>query len=133
MQIYKFLSPEWLVETEKIIRSRITPETINYASTSVLTTFENCPDGTEKALFFQVTKGTLTEISLHKSPYPEVEFAINGEYVTFVKIFRGELEPSAALMTGELNFQGNLLRAMGMISLIEPFYKVLAEIPAVFE
>ncbi len=132
MTAYVFLSTEWLKEVERLIRSRINPEVINYATTSVLTVFQNCPDGTEKALLFQTLKGEFTRIEVIGKPYPQCEFAVSGEYQNFLKVFNGTLDPMVAIMGGELHFQGNMLRAMGMVSLIEPFYKVLADIPTDF-
>jgi putative sterol carrier protein len=129
MTTYEFLGTEWLTEVERLIRSRIEPEAINYATTSVLTVFENCPGGVEKALLFKTNKGALERIEVVDKPYPQSEFAVRGDYHNFLKVFKGALDPMAAIMGGELHFQGNMLRAMGMISLIEPFYKVLAEIP----
>lgn len=133
MTFYKFFSADWLNEIERLIRSRIDPETINYASTTLLTIFENCPDGTEKSLFLQTHKGELTQILTVEKPYPRAEFAVSGEYTTFIKVMRKQLDPMTALMSGELHFEGNMIRAMGMVSLIEPLYKVIAEIPTNFE
>lgn len=133
MTAYEFLETEWLNEVERLIRSRIEPEVINYATTSVLTIFENCPGGSEKALLFQTLKGELNRIEVVSKPYPQCEFAVSGDYHNFLKVFKGTLDPMAAIMGGELHFQGNMFRAMGMVALIQPFYKVLAEIPTNFE
>lgn len=132
MASFEFLSPEWLAEVEKSIRSRIMPESINYASTTILTVFENCPDGSEKALYVETQKGMLAELSAVNAPYPRSEFKVSGEYQIFIKVFKSHLDPMSALMGGELHFEGNMMRAMGMISLIEPLYKVLSEIPSDF-
>jgi putative sterol carrier protein len=129
MKTFKFLDENWLIEVERLIKSRITPETINYATTSVLTIFENCPDGTDKALLLKTEKGNLSQIKIPEKPYPQCEFAVSGDYGTFMKVFKGKLDPMTALMGGELHFIGNMIRAMGMISLLEPFFKVLSEIP----
>ncbi len=133
MTVYEFLGTAWLNEVEQLIRSSISPEVINYATTSILTVFENCPGGVEKALVFETYKGELKRIEVVAKPYPQCEFAVNGDYHNFLKVFKGTLDPMTAIMSGELHFQGNMLRAMGMISLIQPFYKVLAEIPTNFE
>lgn len=133
MKTFEFFSADWLNEIARLIRSRIDPEAINYASTTLLTVFENCPDGIEKALFMQTHKGELTRILAVEKPYPQVEFSVSGEYSTFLKIMRKQLDPMTALMSGELHFEGNMIRAMGMVSLIEPLYKVISEIPTDFE
>jgi len=133
MTEYKFFSVEWLDEIGRLIRSRIDPEAINYASTTLLTVFENCPDSTEKALLIQTYKGELTQILTAEKPYPRAEFMVSGEYSTFLKVMRKQLDPMTALMSGELHFEGNMMRAMGMVSLIEPIYQVIAEIPTNFE
>lgn len=130
---YEFLDSDWLLEVERLIHKRITPETINYATTSVLTVFENCPDGSEKALLMQTQKGSVIHLKTTGKPYPNSEFAVSGPYDTFMKIFKGDLDPMTALMSGELHFQGNMLRAMNMISVLEPFFKVLSEIPTEFK
>ena len=132
MTTWKFLSPEWIAEVKKIVQERITPEAVNYATTSVLTIFENCTDGVEKALITQINKGVFDKIALQEKPYPQTEFTISGEYATFIKVFKGQIKPTVALMTGELKLKGNMFRAMGMVSVLEPFYKALAEIPSDF-
>ncbi|GEM_PF-673660 len=133
MPTYEFFSEDWLKEIERLIRSQIDPAAINYASTSLLTVFENCPNSEEKALFIQTHKGELTQILAVEKPYPQTEFAISGEYTTFLKVMRKQLDPMTALMSGELHFAGNMIRAMGLVSLIEPLYQVIAEIPTNFE
>lgn len=133
MTTYEFFSEDWLSEIARLIRSRIDPEAINYASTTLLTVFENCPDGMEKALFMQTHKGELTRILAVEKPYPQAEFAVSGEYTTFLKVMQKQLDPMTALMSGELHFEGNMIRAMGMVALIEPVYQVIAEIPTNFQ
>ena len=132
MTALKFLSAPWLAETEKIIRERITPASINQTSTSVLTVFTECPDGVEKTLYFKVVDGVFTEISIREQPYPDAEFRMSGTYSTYVKILQGETDPTTAIMRGDMQFHGNLMRAMGMISVLEPIYQALAEIQTDF-
>ena len=132
MATFKFLSPEWLAEVQKAVRNTIKPEAINHASTSILTVFENCPGGGEKALLTRIDKGVFTEILLVTQPYVKTEFAITGDYATYMKVFKGQLDPTKALMGGDLNLKGNVLKAMGMVNVLTPFFTVLGSIPAEF-
>ena len=134
MAAWKFLSPEWITEVQRVVHDTIKPEDVNYASTTVLTIFENCPPNkTEKALLTRVEKGVFTEVVLQLQPYPNTEFAISGDYKAYLKVMRGQMEPSAALMSGELHLQGNIFKAMSMVNVLAPFYTALGQIPAVFE
>lgn len=134
MTTWKFLSPEWIAEVQRVVHSTIKPEDVNYANTTVLTIFENCPlDKAEKALLTRVEKGVFTEVVLQPQPYPKTEFAISGDYVSYLKVIRGQIEPSAALMNGELHLQGNIFKAMSMVNVLAPFYTALGKIPAEFE
>lgn len=134
MATWKFLSSEWIAEVQRVVRSTIKPADINYATTSVLTVFEKCPPGgVEKALLTKIDKGVFTDILLQAQPYPKTEFIISGEYATFLKVFKGQIEPTAALMGGDLRLKGNALKAMGMINVFAPFFTALGRIPAEFE
>jgi putative sterol carrier protein len=133
MTTWKFLSPEWIAEVQRVVHETIKPEDVNYASTTVLTIFENCPpDMADKALLTRVEKGVFSQIVLQPQPYPQTEFVISGDYKSYLKVFKGQIEPSAALMTGELHLQGNIFKAMGMVNVLAPFYTALGRIPAEF-
>lgn len=132
MATVKFLSPEWLDAVQKTVRATIKPEAIDNATTSILTVFENIPGGGEKALLTRIEKGIFTEIALVAEPYAKTEFAISGDYATYMKVFKGQLDPTKALFGGDLSLKGNMLKAMGMVNVLTPFFSVLGGIPAEF-
>ncbi len=128
-----FLSNDWLAVAEQIIQKKITPAMIHYANTSVLTIFENCPDKSEKALFVEIEKGMIVSLRIQPKPYPQAEFTLSGPYQTFLRVLKREIDPVATMMSGELTFHGNMMRALGMMPVLESLYSVLGEIPSDFE
>ena len=125
----KYLSPEWATEAASRLRAQLTPEQMKHLTSSMLTIYHNCPDGKDRALYYAITDGTFTDISVREEPWPEVEFTISGDYDTFAKISRAEMGSRSALMTGKLRLQGNMVKALSLASIVDRFNKVLSEIP----
>jgi putative sterol carrier protein len=98
-------------------------------TSSMITLYNNCPDGKDRALYYKLDNGTFTEISVREAPFPEAEFVISGDYETFAKISRAELGSRSALMTGKLRLQGNMVKALSLASIVDRFNKILSEIP----
>lgn len=132
MTVYQFLSPEWMTETAKLLQTGITPATTDSATLSIAMTVENCPDGKEKTLIFETDKGKMKTFKLTDSSTVKTEFGISGDYKTFEKVFKGQIEPTNAIMSGELKFRGNVLKAMGLVKTLTPFFAVLGKIPTEF-
>ena len=128
----KFMSPEWVTETEKVLRAKITPQTTNNATLSIALTVENCPDGKAKTLVFETDKGNMKTFKLADPAITKTEFALSGDYRSYEKMFKGQIAPTAAIMSGELKFKGNMLKAMGLLPTLEPFFSVLSKVPTVF-
>lgn len=129
MSGFKYLSPEWTAEAEKRLRSQLTPEAMKNMTSSMLTVYNNCPDGEDRALYYKIDDGVFTEISVRQDPLPEAEFTISGDYETFAKISRSELGSRSALMNGKLRLQGNMVKALSLASVVDRFNKILSEIP----
>jgi len=127
-----FMSPEWMTETEKVLRAKITPQTTNNATLSIAMTVENCPDGKVRTLVFETDKGNIKTFKLADALGVKTEFAISGDYRSYEKLFKGQIEPTAAIMGGELKFKGNMLKAMGLLPTLEPFFAVLSKVPTTF-
>lgn len=127
-----FMSSDWMTETEKVLRSKITPQTTNNATLSIAMTVENCPDGKVKTLVFETDKGNIKTFKLTDPAGVKTEFAISGDYRSYEKLFKGQIEPTSAIMSGELKFKGNMLKAMGLMPTLEPFFAVLSKIPTKF-
>ena len=127
-----FMSPEWMIETEKVLRAKITPQTTNNATLSIAMTVENCPDGKVKTLVFETDKGNIKTFK-HADPASiKTEFAISGDYHSYEKLFRGQIEPTSAIMGGELKLKGNMIKAMRLLPTLEPFFAVLSKVPTRF-
>ncbi len=129
MATIKYLSPEWTAEAESRLRSQLTPEQMKNLTSSMLTIYSNCPDGKDRALYYNLENGVFTTIAVIEAPYPEVEFIISGDYDTFAKISRAELGSRPALMTGKLRLKGNMVKALSLASIVDRFNKILSEIP----
>lgn len=128
MTTIKYLSPEWTAEAEKRLRSQLNPEQMKNLTSSMLTSYANCPDGIDRALYYKLDNGVFTEISVREAPFPEAEFVISGDYETFARISRAELGSRSALMTGKLRLQGNMVKALSLASIVDRFNKILSEI-----
>lgn len=124
----KYLSPKWTAEAETRLRGQLTPEMMKNLTSSMVTLYNNCPDGVDRALYYKLDNGTFTEISVREAPFPEAEFVISGDYDTFARISRAELGSRSALMTGKLRLQGNMVKALSLASIVDRFNKILSEI-----
>jgi len=125
----KYLSPEWRDEAEKRLNTELPPERMNFATSSMSNIYLNCPDGNEKYLFFDFQDGKFAQLLVGEGEPPKAEFAIKGDYETFAKITRGELNAQKALMTLKLKLKGNMVKALRLASLADRLNKVLATIP----
>ncbi len=132
MATYKFLSDEWVSETAKVLKTSVTPAATDSATLSIAMTVQKCPDGKEKTLVFETDKGTLKTFKLADPALAKTEFGITGDYATFQKVFKGQLDPTGAIMGGELKFRGNMLKAMGLVKGLTPLFTVLGKIPTEF-
>lgn len=132
MTVYKFLSEEWVTETGKALKTSVTPQSTDSATLSIAMTVQKCPDGKEKTLVFETDKGTLKTFKLADPAVVKTEFGITGDYTAFQKVFKGQLDPTSAIMSGELKFRGNMLKAMGLVKGLTPLFTVLGKIPTEF-
>jgi len=124
----KYLSPEWTAEAETRLRAQLTPEMMKNLTSSMLTIYHNCPDGIDRALYYKLEDGVFNEISVREEPFPPAEFTISGDYDTFAKISRAELNSRSALMGGKLKLQGNMVKALSLASIVDRFNKILSTI-----
>ncbi len=124
----KYLSPEWTAEAETRLRAQLTPEMMKNLTSSMLTIYHNCPDGIDHALYYKLEDGVFNEISVREEPFPPAEFTISGDYDTFAKISRAELNSRSALMGGKLKLQGNMVKALSLASIVDRFNKILSTI-----
>jgi len=132
MTTLMFLSPEWMSETEKMLKVGVTPQSTDSATISIALTVEKCPDGTVKTLVFETDKGTLKTFKLADPAAIKTEFGLSGDYRTYERLFKGQLDPMGAVMGGELHFSGNMFKAMGLVKALQPLFGVLAKIPTEF-
>ena len=132
MTAYKFLSPDWMTETEKMLQVGVTPQSTDCATISITLTVEKCPDGGVKTLLFETDRGTLKTFKLADPAAARAEFELSGDYRVYERVFKGTLDPMNAVMSGELHFSGNLYKAMGLVKALQPLFGVLAKIPTEF-
>lgn len=128
----QYLSEAWRAEAEKRLRTELTPEKMNGITSSMSNIYQNCPDGSEKFLFFSFENGALQELSLGTGEPPQAEFKITGDYETFAKITCAELGSQKALMTRKLKLKGNMVKALKLAAVADRINKVLATIPTTF-
>lgn len=129
MSNYPYLTPEWAQEAFRRLRQELTAEKMKFVTSSMLTLYNNCPDGKERALYYRFVDGVVQEVSIREGELPEAEFRIIGDYETFARISRAELGSRAALMSGKLKLQGNMVKALSLSAVVDRMNKILATIP----
>jgi putative sterol carrier protein len=130
MERFQYLSPEWTHEAFKRLRSELTAEQMKFVTSSMLTVYENCPDGKRRSLLYSFVDGVVDEVSIQEGELPKAEFRITGDYDTFARISRAELGARSALMSGKLRLKGNMVKALSLAAVVDRMNGVLATIPA---
>jgi putative sterol carrier protein len=128
----RYLTPPWRDEAERRLKSELSPERMNFITSSMSNIYLNCPDGQDKYLYFRFEEGRFAELILGQGEPPQAEFRITGNYETFARISRAELGSQKALMTGKLKLKGNMIKALKLASIADRLNKVLSTIPAVY-
>ena len=126
----QYLTPEWRDEAEKRLKSELSPERMNFITSSMSNIYLECPDGDTRYLFFRFEKGEFADLLLGEGETPTAEFKITGKYETFAMISRAKLGSQRALMTGKLKLKGNMVKALKLASIADRINKVLSKIPA---
>ena len=129
MKQLKYLSPEWTQEATRQLKEKLTPERMKHLTSSMVTVYTDCPDGKDRALYYQLTDGVVDQVSLCEGKLPEAEFVITSDYETFASISQVELKARAALMSGKMTLKGNLVKALRLAPVVDRLNKVLSTIP----
>jgi putative sterol carrier protein len=127
-----YLTEEWRSEAERKLKAELTPEQMEHVTTSLAQVHTDCPGGGTKYLLFRLRDGKLSEMTMGTGEAPEADFRIAGPYEVFARIGRAELEASAAILTGKLKLQGNLLKALKLADIAGRVSRVLSGIPSSF-
>jgi putative sterol carrier protein len=128
-QTFKYLSPEWAEEVRRRAAETLTPERMKHITSSMLTVNRNCPDGTDRAIYYNIIDGVVTEVSVREGDLPRAEFTITADYQLFARISRGEMKARAALMSGKMRLKGPLVKALRLSPLVDRLNEVIATIP----
>ena len=126
---FKYLSPEWAQEVFKRANEKLSPERMKYITSSMLTINVNCPDGKDRAIYYEIVDGVVTEVSIREGELPKAEFTITADYELFTKISRAELKARSALMSGKMKLKGPLVKALRLSPLVDRLNEVIATIP----
>jgi putative sterol carrier protein len=128
-QKFQYLSPEWAEEVSRRVRDQLTPERMKYITSSMLTINTNCPDGKDRAVYYEIVDGVVTKVSIREGELPEAEFTITADYQLFAKISRAEMKARGALMSGKMKLKGPLVKALRLSPLVDRLNEVIATIP----
>ena len=128
-QNFKYLSPEWAEEVMKQVNEKLTPERMKHITSSMLTINTSCPDGKDRAIYYEIVDGVVTEVSVREGEFPKAEFTITADYQLFAKISQAELKARAALMSGKMKLKGPLVKALRLSPLVDRLNEVIATIP----
>jgi putative sterol carrier protein len=126
---HQYLSPAWVAEAQRRLRANLTPEKMKNLTSSMLTIYQDCPDGQDRVLYYRLVDGVVEEVSLQEGDLPQAEFTITAGYDTFAQISRAELKARAALMSGKMTLKGNLVKALRLAPVVDRLNEVLATIP----
>ena len=126
----EYLTPAWRDEAERRLHSELSPERMNFVTSSMSNIYTECPGGGSRFLVFRFEKGELTELVLGEGEPPKAEFRITGKYEIFSKITQSQLSSHRALMTGKLKLKGNMVKALKLAAIADRMNKVLSKIPA---
>ena len=127
---FEYLSPEWAEEVLRRVKEQLTPEKMKHITSSMLTINTNCPDGKDRAVYYEIVDGVVTEVSIREGKLPRAEFTITAEYQLFARISRAELKARSALMSGKMKLKGPLVKALRLSPLVDRLNEVIATIPA---
>ena len=128
-QKFQYLSPEWAEEVMKQVNEKLTPERMKHITSSMLTINTSCPDGKDRAIYYEIVDGVVTEVSVREGEFPKAEFTITADYQLFAKISQAELKARAALMSGKMKLKGPLVKALRLSPLVDRLNEVIATIP----
>jgi len=131
-ETFQYLSPEWTQEGFRRLREELTPEKMKHVTSSMLTVYVGCPDGKDRSLYYKFVDGIVDQLSITDGEPPSAEFTITGDYETFARISRAELNSRAALMGGKLRLKGNMVKALSLASIVDRMNKVLSTIPTAY-
>ena len=126
---FKYLTPEWAEEVVRRVNERLTPERMKHITSSMLTVNTNCPDGKDRAVYYNIEDGVVTEVSIREGELPRAEFTITAEYQLFSRISRAEVKARSALMSGKMKLKGPLVKALRLSPLVDRLNEVIATIP----
>jgi putative sterol carrier protein len=127
--MFKYLSPEWAEEVKRRASETLTPERMKHITSSMLTVNRNCPDGADRAIYYEIVDGVVTGVSVREGDLPKAEFTITADYQLFVKISKAEMKARAALMSGKMRLKGPLVKALRLSPLVDRLNEVIATIP----
>ena len=126
---FRYLSPEWAEEVFKRTNEQLSPQRMKHITSSMLTVNTNCPDGKDRAIYYKIVDGIVTEVSIREGTLPSAEFTITADYELFARISRAELKARAALMSGKMKLKGPLVKALRLSPLVDRLNEVIATIP----
>jgi len=129
---FKYLSPEWAEEVMKRANEKLTPEKMKHVTSSMLTLNKNCPDGKDRAVYYEIVDGVVKKVSVVEGKLPDAEFTITADYQLFAKISRAELKARRALMSGKMKLKGPLVKALKLSPLVDRLNEIIATIPTEF-
>jgi putative sterol carrier protein len=129
---FKYLTPEWAAEVLRRLQSELTQDKMKHLTSSMLTVYQDCPDGKTRGVYYQMEDGVVTELTVREGELPEAEFVISGDYETFARISRAELGSRSALMGGKLRLKGNMVKALSLAAIVDRLNKVMSTVPTEF-
>ena len=131
-EMVQYLSEDWRAEVEKRLKEGLTPEKMNYSSSSMNNRYLNCPDGKTHYFFVGFNEGEVESVQVGEGEGPKAEFIITGDYEVFAQVSRAELNAQRALMGGNLKLKGNMVKALKLASTVDRLNKIIATIETEF-
>ena len=111
----KYCSEEWFEEHKKLLAEMFTkPSNI---SAELVEVYNNWEGDKTVWVYYRIEKGVIADIQRGEGDdtIPKAMFRCFGEYESYAKVIRGELDPKKGIMTKVFKLEGNMMKAMGML------------------
>lgn len=134
----KFLSDEWIIIAKDVVTKKLDPvKDLKNTTASLLNVINNVPpDGKTFYFYISVKDGNIEEMLAGQNNSflaKDAEFAVTGNYSTFVQIIQGEISTFIALIKNRVSIKGDKSKAMQFVKPIDKMNACLREIETEYE
>jgi len=136
--LVKFLSDEWINIAKDAVTKKLDPvKDLKNTTASLLNVINNVPpEGKTFYFYISIKDGNIEEMLVGQNNSfleKDAEFAVTGNYSTFVQIIKGEMSTFIALIKNRVSIKGDKSKAMQFVKPIDKLNACLREIETEYE